>query len=91
MLCQWHPKYYPQIQGAGLEEQLLFMKETFPQVLSRYMSLCYKEDFTYEDFLAIEDPQEAAYIFCVVYERPGPGSYAVRRENALKAFQYFTS
>lgn len=90
-LCQWHPKYYPELQGATLDEQLEHMRTSFPKTLSRYMSVCYEKGFTYEDFLALEDPSEIAYIFCVVYERPGPGSYNIRRENATKAYEYFTS
>lgn len=90
-LCQWHPKYYPELQGTTLEEQLEHMRTSFPKTLSRYMDACYKKGFTYEDFLALEDPSEIAYIFCVVYERPGPGSYNVRRENAIKAYEYFTT
>lgn len=89
-LCQWHPKYYPELQNTGLSEQLEHMKTSFPKVLSRYLSICYKEDFTYEDFLALEDPAEVAYAFCVTYERPGPGSYNQRMKNAEKAYEYFT-
>ena len=90
-LCQWHPKYYPKLQGTNLEQQLEHIKVSFPDVLSRYIGICYKKGFTYEDFLALEDPAEVAYIFCVAYERPGPGSYNVRRENAIKAYEYFTT
>ncbi len=90
-LCQWHPRYYKEIQGADLDAQLDFMATSFPDVLSRYLSICYKRGFTYEDFLAMEDPGEVAYAFCITYERPGPGSYAQRRTNAVKAYEYFTS
>lgn len=90
-LCQWHPRYYKEIQGATLEQQLEFMTASFPEVLGRYMGIYYKHGFTYEDFLALEDPAQVAYIFCVVYERPGPGTYDIRRANALKAFEYFTT
>lgn len=90
-LCQWHPRYYKEIQGAGLDTQLEFIATSFPDVLSRYLSVYYKRGFAYEDFLAMEDPGEIAYAFCVAYERPGPGSYVQRRTNAVKAYEYFTS
>lgn len=90
-LCQWHPRYYKAVQGATLEQQLEFMSTSFPEVLSKYISVYYKHGYTYEDFLALEDPAQVAYIFCVVYERPGPGTYDMRRANALKAFNYFTT
>jgi hypothetical protein len=90
-LCQWHPRYYKEIQSADLDAQLEFMAISFPDVLSRYLSTCYKKGFTYEDFLAMEDPGEIAYAFCVTYERPGPGRYTQRRTNAVKAYEYFTS
>lgn len=89
-LCQWHPKYFPELQDTTLEEQLDFAKTSFPKLLSRYMRI-YKKGFTYEDFLALEDPCQAAYIFCVVYERPGSGAHTRRQENAMKAYEYFTS
>ena len=90
-LCQWHPRYYKEIQGADLGTQLEFIATSFPDALSRYLSVYYKRGFTYEDFLAMEDPGEIAYAFCIAYERPGPGSYTQRRTNAVKAYEYFTS
>jgi hypothetical protein len=90
-LCQWHPRYYKEIQGADLDTQLEFIATSFPDILSRYLSIWYKKGFTYEDFLAMKDPGEVAYAFCVTYERPGPGSHAQRRANAVKAYEYFTS
>jgi hypothetical protein len=35
-LCQWSSKYYPEMQGATLEEQLAFMADSFPKVIDRY-------------------------------------------------------
>ena len=89
-LCQWHPKYHKEVQGADLQGQLQYISKSFPNVIKRYAYL-YKSNFTYEDFLALQDPGEAAYAFCIIYERPGPGSYEKRRENAMKAFQYFAT
>lgn len=90
-LCQWSPKYYKELSGASLEQQLEFMKISFPKVFNGYGDFWYEEGFDHDSFMSLTDVEEVAYIFCVVYERPGPGSYNVRRENAIKAYEYFTS
>lgn len=89
-LCQWSTGFV-NVQGDDLQGQLDFMVESFPQQINRWGDICYKDDFTYEDFMAMEDAEEVAYAFCVIYERPGPGSYDQRRANALRAYEYFTS
>lgn len=88
-LCQWSSRYYPQMQGASLEEQLAFMKESFPDVINRYGYL-WRSGFTYEDFIAMDDCGDAAIAFCKIYERPG-GTQEYRRGLAQKAYDYFTS
>lgn len=89
-LCQWHPKYHKEVQGGNLAAQLNYMKTSIPKGMSQQWALnAYRKGFTYEEFLALQDPAEAAYAFCVIYERPGSGSYEKRRENALKAYEYF--
>lgn len=89
-LCQWSTGFTA-VRGADLQGQLDFMAVSFPEQIDRWGDICYKDGFTYEDFMAMEDAAEAAYAFCVIYERPGPGSYNQRRANALKALEYFTS
>lgn len=89
-LCQWS-KGHRSVQNASLEEQLNFMTESFPDAIDTWGPICYKSGFKYEDFLAMDDASEVAYAFCVIYERPGPGSYSQRRDNAKKALEYFTS
>ena len=89
-LCQWS-RGYRSVQNASLEEQLNFMTESFPDAIDTWGPICYKSGFKYEDFLAMDDASEVAYAFCVIYERPGPGSYSQRRDNAKKALEYFTS
>ena len=86
-LCQWSSKYYPQMQGASLEEQLAFMKESFPDVIERYGYL-YKKGFTYNDFITMDNCGDAAIAFCKIYERPG-GNQEYRRGLAQKAYEYF--
>lgn len=89
-LCQWS-RGYKSVQNANLEEQLNFMTESFPDAIDTWGPICYRSGFKYEDFLAMDDASEVAYAFCVIYERPGPGSYSQRRDNAKKALEYFTS
>lgn len=89
-LCQWSPGHTA-VKGANLQEQLDFMAKSFPKAIDQWGSICYKKGFDYEDFMAMEDARKAAYAFCVIYERPGPGSYEQRRDNAEKAYKYFTS
>lgn len=88
-LCQWSSKYYPQMQGATLEEQLAFMKESFPKVIDEYGWL-WRSGFNYEDFIAMDDCGDAAIAFCKIYERPG-GTQEYRRGLAQKAYDYFTN
>ena len=88
-LCQWSSKYYPQMQGATLEEQLAFMKVSFPEIINRYGSL-YQKGFTYEQFITMTNCGDAAIAFCEIYERPG-GNQEYRRSLAQKAYDYFTS
>lgn len=89
-LCQWS-KGYSMVQGANLEKQLEFISKSFPDGINQWGSICYKKGFDYNDFMSLEDAEEAAYAFCVIYERPGPGSYSQRKQNALIAYEYFTS
>ena len=90
-LCQWSPEYYKELLGASLEQQLDFMKISFPMVFNGYGDLWYEEGFDHDSFMSLTDAEEVAYIFCVVYERPGPGSYEIRCKNALVALEYFTA
>lgn len=50
---------------------------------------CYKKGFSYNSFLAMTNPRDAAIAFAAVYERCGTGSYNLRAEAAIKAYEYF--
>lgn len=89
-LCQWSTGFTA-VQGADLQGQLEFMTTSFPSQINSWGDICYKDNFDHDDFMEMEDAEEAAYAFCVIYERPGPGSYDQRRANALKALEYFTN
>lgn len=88
-LCQWSLYYKPFMAGKSFEEQLEYLVEDMPKEFENF-GFCYKSNFTYEDFLAMEDPAQAAVAFAKVYERCGSGTYSVRKRAAITAFDYFT-
>lgn len=87
-LCQWSTYYFPFMADTSFEEQLSYLVESMPKEFKNF-GFCYKSGFTYEDFLAMEDTEQAALAFAKVYERCGSGSYGLRKQAALKAYQYF--
>ena len=87
-LCQWSLKYYPGSKDLPFEHQLDYLLGTMPWEFNTFGWL-YKKGFTFEDFIALEDPEEAALIFAKVYERCSSASYKLRQEAALKASSYF--
>ena len=89
-LCQWCLMYYPEAENMSFEQQLDFLLETIEQEF-RVFGRLYKTDFTYNDFLAITDPAEAAEAFARVYERCGGSNYTKRQNAAIKAYEYFVT
>ena len=88
-LCQWSSKYYPELQGASLREQLDFLKVSIVDVMNRY-GKDYKKGFNHDKFVALTDCRTAAHVFSLVYERPGTNS--TRRQNCAEtALKYFTA
>ena len=87
-LCQWDLRHYPQYKGASFEQQLGYLIESVPYEFNTFGKL-YKKSFTYENFLEITDPAEAAYAFAKVYERCSSAGYKARQAAALKAYEYF--
>lgn len=86
-MCQWN-KVYSEIWGASLEAQCDYLRDTIINEFDLFGS-SYKRNFTYDDFLSIEDVKEAALAFAKIYERCGSGSYKARKENAVVAYNYF--
>lgn len=89
-LCQWSLYYKPYMDGKTFEEQLEFLHSDMPTEFNSF-GKCYYRGFTYDDFLAMDDPSEAAYAFAKVYERCASFSYNWRKSCARKAYEYFTS
>ena len=87
-LCQWSKKYYSGAFELPFEYQLDYLLGTISWEFKTFGWL-YKEGFTLEDFLNLEDPAEAALVFAKVYERCGPASYGLRQKAAEVAYEYF--
>lgn len=88
-LCQWSLYYRPGIADLPFEYQLEYLEADMPREFNTFGG-CYKYGFTYEDFLAMTDPAEAAYAFAKVYERCATFSYNLRKNAAWTAYNYFS-
>lgn len=87
-LCQWSLKYYSEIRDCSFEDQLEYLLSNIAYEFNTFGKK-YKTGFKYEDFLNITDPAEAALAFAKSYERCGSASHALRKEAAIKAYEYF--
>ena len=86
-ICQWN-KAYSRIWGTDLKTQLNFLRDTIKYEMDTY-GFNYYKGFNYNSFLNLQDAQHAALAFAKCYERCGSGSYGVRQNNAIKAYNYF--
>lgn len=89
-LCQWSLYYRPEVRGMSFEEQLNFLHNGMYKEFRDFGNY-YKSGFTYENFLSMTDPKEAALAFAKVYERCSSSSYNTRKIAAQIAYNYFTS
>lgn len=87
-LCQWSKYYHSRVNGVSFEEQLLYLHEDMEKEFKMFSSN-YKRGFTFEDFLVMKDPADAALAFAKIYERCASGSYYLREDCAEVAFEYF--
>lgn len=87
-ICQWSYKYCSDVFNKDLEEQLDYLNKTMEKEFNTFGSQ-YKSNFKFSDFLEMTDVREAALAFSKCYERNAPGSYFVRQENAVVAYEYF--
>lgn len=72
-LCMWSLKYFPDIAGLNIEEQLEYLKNTL--------------DLTMFD--RCKTPAEAALVFAKQYEKCSSRSYKKRQSNAEAVFKIF--
>ena len=89
-LCGWLYQYYPTAQGATLEQQYELLMNTIQRQFSRHGNL-YKKGFTYEDFITMTDPEQAALAFAKIYERCASYTYSRRMERANIAYLYYAA
>lgn len=87
-ICQWSAVYYPEVQGASLENQLNFLANTIESVFNDYGFL-YMNGFNFEQFLSLDNEQDAALAFAMIYERCHSNYYSIRLVNATIAYEYF--
>ena len=89
-LCQWSLDYNPGVRRASVSSQLDYLNSTIEDEFNTFGG-CYKSGFTYEDFMSMADPSLAALAFAKVYERCGSGSYSLRQQAAVEAYNYFNT
>lgn len=87
-LCQWSMKYYPETRDLSFENQLKYLIDSIDWEISTFGGN-YKKGFKCADFLAMTNVEEAALAFAMTYERCGSGSYQLRQQAAIKAYNYF--
>ena len=87
-LCQWHLEYYPGANKWSFDQQLQFLHESMTAEFKVFGRL-YAHNYTYDDFLLVNNAADAAYIFAKVYERCSPISFNMRRQAAQLAYEYF--
>lgn len=85
-LCQWHPKYFPKMQGASLEAQLEFLGTSTKDTFDGWAGDAF--GISYDEFISLTDYNKVAKYFNNVYERPGYYS-SQRGKNAQVAYEYF--
>lgn len=87
-ICQWSLKYRPNVADMPFEDQLPYLMSDIEYEINTFGS-CYKSGFTYEDFLKLTKPEDAALAFAKAYERCSSMYYTIREKAAKKAFIYF--
>lgn len=87
-LCQWSLYYKPFMADTDFDYQLSYLLEDM-SVEFKNFGFCYKKGFTYDDFLELETPEDAALAFAKVYERCASGTYGWRKTCARDAYDYF--
>lgn len=89
-LCQWSVQYHPDVINKPFDEQLRYLLDTIGKEFKTFGNK-YSTGFTYNDFLELETPEEAAHAFAAVYERCSTKGYNRRKQAARVAYEYFTS
>lgn len=88
-MCQWN-NGYSEIWGADLKSQCDFLRATIEFELNTF-GFVYRSGFKYNDFCQLQNAGDAAKAFAACYERCASGSYGIRQNNAMIAYNYFVS
>lgn len=89
-MCQWNKAYCDGVWGADLTGQCDFLRDTIKYEIDTF-GYAYKKGFNLDSFLAITNERDAALAFAKCYERCNSKHYAVRQDNAEKAYNYFVN
>ena len=88
-MWQWN-NGYSEIWGTDLKAQCDFLRNTIEYELNVF-GFVYQSGFKYEDFCQLQNAGAAAKAFAACYERCASGSYGIRQNNAIMAYNYFVS
>ena len=80
--------YYKDIKNGSLEEQCNFLNSNIKSEFDSF-GYKYKKEFKFEDFLLLDNEQDAALAFALAYERCNSESHYQRQINATAALEYF--
>lgn len=61
-LCQWNIEYGPAVNGAGIDEQLLYLTSTIEKTMKQFGG-------SFKEFKNLEGAEYAGTYFCKYYER----------------------
>lgn len=78
-LCQWNIHYGPDVNGVGVNEQLLYLTSNIEKMMKQFGG-------SFEEFNSLEGAEYAATYFCKYYER---GANSKKRGlNAIVAHEW---
>ena len=84
-ICQWSNVFFPDIYHKPFEDQCEYLLNT----IQNQFRIFGQNEFTYKQFLEIEDEQYAALVFAIYYERCSDVSYQKRKDCATIAYNEF--
>lgn len=89
-VCMWSKKYCLGVWGKNLSGQIDYLFKTMPKEFKTFGKK-YKAGMTYIKFKKLTNPRKAALCFAKVYKRCSSGSYTKKKDNATKAYKYYTA
>lgn len=89
-MCQWAKCYYSGPANPTLEEQCEYLMSDIKFQIDTF-GFCYKKGFNYEQFLELNNEQDAAIAFAKCYERCASQYVNIRAKMATTAYNYFTA